>query len=363
MRQTAIAFSLAILCGAQGSAFAAAVSKEKAASSSSQKFFDQAQLFLRKNDFKQAEIELRRSIAERPDVALTHYYLANTLVHLQRHEEAMEEFQRCYRLDPYGLTSGYCRKALVTYGQKSSADADSVSVDGELDAVVAMQRYKTAVNSDSKKPSVRIAAIKGQAEREKQRHQQVAESFVKSANLAGEFEAKEIRNRAKEEVDNIINGPRSSMPSRQALDAERATAIRKNAEEMEIIVKDRAAKRSQQYSQWSKEKGDLLDETVSNLENQINTKNLPGTPKLNEIGTDLFVRNYGQSSSQASTRPAVAKVGSGANGGDSNPATAVVGDSQAVSKSVDDSRANSNGQNNNVPISSRSVHGQIVPPM
>ena len=364
MRQSALQISLAILLLAQPTAFSATVSNTSRSQESGQKYFEQAQIFLRSGNYKQAEIELRRSIAERSDVGLSHYYLANTLVHLNRHDEAIDEFKRSYKLDPYGLTSGYCRQALMKYGHQSPADETPIATDGELDAVTAIQHYSKSSKGEKKPDSARVAAMKIQAEREKQRHQEFADSLVKSSNLIGEVEAREIRNRAREDVDNIINGSQNLMPYKQALNAERATAIRKNAEEMEIIVKDRAAKRSQQYSQWSKEKSELLDQTVSNIQNQLNTKALPGTPKLNEIGTDLFVRNYGQSSSSASARPALVKIGPDSSSNSDNiPASVTVGDAENAGKRPDELRATPAVQNNRLPITSRNVHGQIVPPM
>jgi tetratricopeptide (TPR) repeat protein len=367
MRHIALEISLAILFLTQSTAFAATVSNAARPQESGQKYFEQAQILLRNGNYKQAEIELRKSISERSDVALSHYYLANTLVHLQRHDEAIEEFKRSYKLDPYGPTSGYCRKALMTYGRKSPADETPIATDGELDAVTAIKHYSKSSKGEKNPDSARITAIKNQAEREKLRHQEFADSLVKSANLIGDVEAREIRNRAKVDVDNIINGAQNLIPANQMIQAERATQIRKNAEEMEIIVKDRAAKRSQQYSQWSKEKGELLDETVSNIQNQLYTKSLPGTPKLNEIGTDLFVRNYGQSPTSASggsAQPATVKVNSGNNSNSgNNPASATVSDSESAAKRPTELRATPAVQNNRLPITSRTVHGQIVPPM
>ena len=364
MRQIALEISLAILFLTPSTAFAATVSNASKPQDNGQKYFAQAQILLRNGNYKQAEIELRRCVAERSDVALSHYYLANTLVHLQRHDEAIEEFRRSYKLDPYGPTSGYCRKALITYGQKSPADESPVEADGEMEAVTAIEHYNKSSKTEKKPDSARIVVMKSQAEREKLRHQEFADSLVKSANLIGDVEAREIRNRAKEDVDNIINGAQNLIPARQMMQAERATQIRKNAEEMEVIVKDRAAKRSQQYSQWSKEKGELLDETVSNIQNQLKSKTLPGTPKLNEIGTDLFVRNYEQSSTSASARPALVKVNSDNNtNGENTPASVTVGDSKSAAKRPDEVRAAPAVQNNHLPITSRTVHGQIVPPM
>jgi hypothetical protein len=363
MRQIALEISLAILFMTPSTAFASTVSAASRAQDNGQRYLAQAQGTFQKGNYKQAEIELRQSVAENPKIALAHYYLANTLVHLQRHDEAIDEFKRSYKLDPYGPTSGYCRKALITYGERSPADESPIATDGELDAVSAIKHYSKSSKGQTDAGSARIAAIKSQAEREKQRHQEFADSLVKSANLAGEVEAREIRNRAKEEVDNIVNGSRSPIPYKQAMDAERATAIRKNAEEMEVIVRDRAAKRSQQYSEWSKQTSELLDETVSNIQNQLNSKVLPGTPKLNEIGTDLFVRNYGQSSTSASARPAIVKVNSDNSNSENTPASVTVGDNENAAKQRDELRAPPAVQKNRLPLTSRTVHGQIVPPM
>lgn len=333
MRHASLLLSLIAICSIQTEARADA----------SQKHFEQAQLSLKKGSYKQAEIELRESISERPNVALSHYYLANTLVHLQRHDEAIDEFRRAYRLDPYGLTSGYCRQALDKYGQRM-ASAPKPGV-------------------DDKAHSASVATIKMQAEREKQRHQNFADSLARSASVAGDFQVRKIRAYEKEEVDRIMNAPGSALPGSQALSAERAASVRRNAEEMEVIAKDMTVKRSQQYAQWSQEKSALLDETVDNLQNQLSTKSLPGSAKLNEKGTDLFVRNYGQVSTSVAPKSASVRVSNDDSNMENRSANVTVSESESVVKRPDELRSVPAAKNNHLPITSRTVHGQIVPPM
>ncbi len=293
--------------------------------------------------YKKAEIELREAIAEDPASATAHYYLADTLVYLNRHDEAVEEFKRSYRLDPYGPVSGYCRKALLTYNTKV---AEPEAEDEPLKATESMKRY---FFSDPKAPSKqKVAAIHDQAEREKLRHKQVGESLTKAYNTTAEVEAQSIQRNARDEIDAIINGrmANSPYPQDRQIAATRADAVQKNADEMARIAKARAEQRQVELKLYSKQRSDLVDEAVSNLEKNLITKNLPGTPELQHAGTDLFVRNYSPAKSQ-SQYP------------DPHPATARI--NPASPDEIDAARAEQKRLQAQAPRVNREVRGQVVP--
>ena len=246
--------------------------------------------------YKKSEIELRAAISEDPGNPTAHYYLADTLVYLGRHDEAVEEFRRSYRLDPFGPVSGYCRKALLTYNIKI---AEPEAEDEPIQATDAIKRY---FFSDPKAPSrEKIAAIHDQAEREKLRHKQTADSLTKAYNTTVEHESQLIQRNARDEIDSIINGRlgNSPYPGDRQMAATRADAVQKDADEMSRLAKMRADQKQLEYKLYSKQRSDLVDEAVSNLEKNLITKNLPGSPQLQHAGTDLFVRNYLPSQSQS----------------------------------------------------------------
>jgi tetratricopeptide (TPR) repeat protein len=251
------------------------------------------------NSFKESELFLRQSIAENPLNADAHYYLANALVHLSRHDEAIEEFKRTYRLDPFGPTSGYCRKALKAYAEKQAADKSADDDGGEiLDATSSLMRYaqKDSGKGDSQ---AKLITLREQAEREKIRHQQSADSYGRAMRSTGEGEALTIRQNARDDIDRILHGTRGGLPWVQQAAEARAAEVQRNADELERIAKERAGEKAAEYKSVSKAKGKALDETVNNLERQLITKTLPGTPSLKHDGTDLFVRSYSPSTQKS----------------------------------------------------------------
>jgi hypothetical protein len=267
-------------------------------------FFARAVQYYQRNDFKNAELFLRQAISEAPGEPNMHYYLANTLVRLNRHDEAKEEFKRAYNLDPYGPISGYCRKALAVYDNQNPDAAPAVSATDNL------MRYSNREPSIVD-PEKKVLSLRSQAEREKLRHQQVADSYSRAMNSTGDGEAQRIRQNSRDEIDSILHGTRYSYPWMQQAAEARAQQVQSNADELERIARDRAKERAAEYKAVSKEKGKSLDETVTNLERQFTTKALPGTPQLRHDGTDLFVRSYSPSTAKSpypDAHPAVARV-------------------------------------------------------
>ena len=269
-------------------------------------FYARAVQYYQRNDFKNAELFLRQAISESPSDPGSHYYLANTLVHLNRHDEAIDEFKRSYHLDPYGPTSGYCRKALKTYEGQSTKD----DTGDPLDATSSMLRYAHKQPSAAD-PQEKLVSLRLQAEREKVRHQQSADSYSRAINSTGEGEAQTIRQNARNEIDQIMHGTRNTQPWLEQAATARAAEVQHNADEMEKIAHERASEKAADYKALSKAKGKALDETVSNLERQLVTKTLPGSPTLRHDGTDLFVRTYAPSTQKSpypDAHPAVARV-------------------------------------------------------
>jgi tetratricopeptide (TPR) repeat protein len=286
-------------------------SKGVAGSANGISFLNRAIQLYKQNSFKESELFLRQSIAENPSNIDAHYYLANALVHLNRHDEAIEEFKRTYRLDPFGPTSGYCRKALKAYAEKQSANKAPDEDSGEIvDAASALRRYaqKDAGSSDSQ---TKLVTLREQAEREKLRHQQAADSYGRAMRSTGEGEALTIRQNARDDIDRILHGTRGGLPWVQQAAEARAAEVQRNADELERIARERAGEKAAEYKSVSKAKGCALDETVNNLERQLITKTLPGSPSLKHDGTDLFVRSYSPSTQKSpypDAHAAVARV-------------------------------------------------------
>jgi tetratricopeptide (TPR) repeat protein len=292
--------SSAVSLSASTSSALTAVKGNTKGSANGTAFLNRAIHLYQQNSFKESELYFRQAIAENPSNVDAHYYLANALVHLNRHDEAIEEFKRTYRLDPFGPTSGYCRKALKAYADKQAADktADDDGGGEILDATSSLMHYAQKESGKSASDA-KLVNLRAQAEREKIRHQQAADSYGRAMRSTGDGEALTIRQNARDDIDRILHGTRGGLPWVQQAAEARAAEVQHNADELERIARERAGEKAAEYKSVSKAKGKSLDETVNNLEHQLITKTLPGTPSLKHDGTDLFVRSYSPSTQKS----------------------------------------------------------------
>ena len=104
--------AFAVICAARVCAAEVAPSDflSKGISSYNRKDYAVAQQFL-----------LKAVDGEFKNVAVAHYYLANTLMQMSKTNAALEEYERCYSLAPFSSFSGYCRMMLIRYGKNPDA--------------------------------------------------------------------------------------------------------------------------------------------------------------------------------------------------------------------------------------------------
>lgn len=249
--------------------------------------------------YQHAETCLRQVAEVQPGDPAVHYYLANALVHLGKHKEAIREYQTSYKLDPYGTVSGYCRKALEAY----RADIPAATVASGAGKSAVGSTFAAVIHEYGTTPGPMndaIGKIRQEAESEKGRHKQFADSLSAAAMKTGELQAGQIQEAAKDEIDRIYN-PAPVMIGRAAynplmftpeMQKAKADEVRKNADEASRLARMRAEERADIYKRWTQDRAYVLDETAANLENQLHARNLPGTPRLAATGTGLYVRNY-----------------------------------------------------------------------
>ncbi len=265
------------------------------------------QRYLSLGQYPQAEEAFRQSAVEHPRDPIVHYYLANVLVYLKKHPLAMEEYNLAFRLDPYGPISGYCRKALVTYRMHG---APPIAEPEESEPISAAERLGIRLPEENEHGSV-VKVIRSQAEREKSRHRQYAESIAATMVRGGETRAQIIERNAHDAINEAINSPLRVRPFENPLVAMenrrlQIEQMRKEAEEAAKQERAVAAEKSDAYKRWSLEHEFSLDEIASNLEGQLLTKALPGSARLHAEGTGLFVRYYGRSKADVDVHNSVA---------------------------------------------------------
>jgi tetratricopeptide (TPR) repeat protein len=253
---------------------------------------------LKAGRYQHAEIYLRQALSDRASDPNVHYYLANALVYLAKHHEAIAEYQTSYKLDPYGPVSGYCRRALEAYkAEVPEAGTTSGVAIAVKPPTKYVQDYEPRLESGL---NGAIEKIRHDAETEKSRHRQAADSLSTAAVKSGEQQATQIQDAARDEIDRIYNPP-ANMIGRAAynplsftpeMQKAKADEVRRNADEAAQLARNRAAQKASVYKQWTKEHDFVLDESALNLEKQLHERNLPGTPRLAGVGTGLYVRNY-----------------------------------------------------------------------
>ncbi|HEY9867904.1 MAG TPA: tetratricopeptide repeat protein, partial [Candidatus Obscuribacterales bacterium] len=93
-----------------------------------------------------------------------HYYKANALVKLGRHDEAINEYRTSYALDPYGDAAYYCQAALSAYGEPS-VGAPLLVVGQGPGAPLDVERAMRKISDQSRQASTKLLDA-GQAEKD-----------------------------------------------------------------------------------------------------------------------------------------------------------------------------------------------------
>lgn len=165
-----------------------------------------------------------------------HYYLANTLVHLNDREGAIREYRIAYALEPDGDIAKECRLALWvynadSYGPRSSRGGTSSSV----------PFGKITFSSD---PVIQQAVLT--------MHKQV------------------------DQLTSLYLMPPANYGSGQRASVLRRMYSRPNMQQMQDNARSASA----------------VAESASNLERQLNNKSSGSAVKLDPYGTNLYIRKY-----------------------------------------------------------------------
>ncbi|MBX9879825.1 MAG: hypothetical protein K2Y22_15310 [Candidatus Obscuribacterales bacterium] len=269
--------------------------------------------------YKHAVVFLSQAVSLDPTNSLGHYYLANTLTRLNQAQEALIEYQICKRLDPTGPVAGYCKQAVQAIAAQDKqvqhlADAsEDISDSGTT-------RTESNTSRLSKHPDINRAmfVIRREVEYEKDKHKLQAEAGKKAAIASAEHAARQIKEQAEADIERAANESWTAVPTviRNMLTSNyiynpelarlRADEIRRNAEEAEKKARRFGEMKAAEYTKLSADKQKVLDEVAVNLRSQMEQPAGPSGVKLQPVGTDLYVRyygNYGKSGTANGARP------------------------------------------------------------
>jgi tetratricopeptide (TPR) repeat protein len=265
--------------------------------------------------YRDAVVVMSQAALAYPASPVVHYHLANALVKAGMHEQAMQEYQLSYRLDPYSSVAGYCRMALKAYG---ALEPDAGQGHVRLPALTGCQN---GFNGDALVTRAKTT-IRRQAEFEKSKHRSTGEALAALAFRHAETDLQKIRQDMNEQLQRALEPPVMTLPTGRGVISlpmpfnpeiakARADAIRREAQEQERKVRQFADTRANQYRRWSKEREYALDEVVANLESQLDEPVGRSGVKLQPVGTDLYVRYYGYkrySKEMPDTQPASVRI-------------------------------------------------------
>jgi len=294
-----------------------------------------------KKQFSLASYYLRAALEADSNNAHLYYYLANSYVHVKRHEEAIVCYRRSYQLDPFGTVSGFCRQALLAYNvaipevsMKAHRKPTPAYKPGShynkqwppLPVVAEPPTAEEAVSEEEdsegeeQPKSVReqtvhehhmnnaTAMIRRQAEDEKARKKLYVDNLSDNIVKTGAAKASRIKAEAEEQIKEMYEGPLlydsqgnargrglphwRLNPILQDYLKEQAEQIRREAESRAQLEISMSHDKSSEYKKWYLDREGDIDYVADSLESQLRiTKSRSGI-LLNPIGTGLYVRNY-----------------------------------------------------------------------
>lgn len=240
-----------------------------------------------------------RMAIKSPTDPMSRYYLATCYVYLNRHDEAIVEYENCYRLDPFGPVSGYCRQALLAYGRGIPTDAERAALTKPPSALSRVPVSPAAVKNTVNQA---VSTIRRQTHSEKSRHRSDEEVSIIHARRVCESVIRRIRDDADRKIREIVETPLN--PNGQfglfsyELERQRREAliasIRQKADADIRKMQDDTEDKIRNHKVHSQTQQGALDEVADSLESQIATSNLKDRVRLRAEGTGLYVRYYGK---------------------------------------------------------------------
>jgi tetratricopeptide (TPR) repeat protein len=219
---------------------------------------------------------------------LFHYYLADTLVHLGRHEEALKEYRIAYTLNPSSSVANYCKLALSRYGTGTEpqiwhekGEAKNSGPDAQLVQSVSVIHKQT---EDSKN-----IMIQGAHDRSTNALRSTDENIKTSQR----------------QTQQMINDLQAQSLSLDPGSARRAAAsINAQSEEQQkglTNLKRNTDRIASESMKDAVQRSLYVEQSATNLEQMMVAPHKAGDVVLDKNGTNLYVRNYSSSISSTAT--------------------------------------------------------------
>ena len=213
---------------------------------------------------------------------ILHYYMANTYVHLNQTESAIREFRIAYALAPAGEIARLSKLGLANFGMDST---------GALPNTKIGLPNKIPSGLDPKIKQA-LAVFRRKIEEARLLSVQQNQGQLDAVSRRAEFETQLIQRQTQQQIDDLKNTmPYSRSPTlRQSMEQQ----LRDDANSrIDALNKHYSLQRSLAAGAATKSTA-RIDESANNLEQLMIAKPHVGVPKLNPLGTNLYIRNYAE---------------------------------------------------------------------
>lgn len=219
--------------------------------------------------YHSAQEHFEKAIAASPNSAAAYAHLGDTLLRLQDRAGAREAYKACFRADPFGEYAAYAKNYLLMLTNEQAYNKTAPQ-----DTPITVERT--------------IRTINNQADDAHRRHISHGEIHANHRLRLGEIEADLIlglhpqRNRRQSVYDPFYVYDPNDRTDISNLAQIRTSYIRSDSRVQANRVRVEAAKRAA-----------LVQESAANLKELLLQPAKPGEAKLRAMGTNLYVRYYG----------------------------------------------------------------------
>jgi tetratricopeptide (TPR) repeat protein len=343
----------------------------------SQNYFQQGVEAYNTGNYALASANLKIAVTASPNVALAHYYLANTYLQLKEPPAmAYSEYTKCFQLSPQGQLHQYSLNALEkledTYAEfriptnvanpfgpmfekiRNGSDDSSNSYDDPLRAQADVYhkqaqdaRVQQAAATD---PALlkTVDRIQSQSDIVKQNIDNVGKTVANDYSSGLQLDLQKLERQRDRTLAEMT--ARGTHYSHHAIKAAEVSFDQKITD-----LQTRIEQEGQTHQADASKEIRHFDRDVEDLTNQLtNTKSLPGTPVLQSTGTNLYTRQYADpaSTSRKEEPPTELKA---------TPEALTLNPHNVPGKSIYRVTKEPDSKKSNIPDANLNVRGNLLP--
>ncbi len=239
-----------------------------------------------------------------------HYMLGNCLIQLSREKEAVQEYNQSLYLDPHGVSSLYCQKALTGITLKHTPAPPGAS--GQLPLPVAKSPNalppppdgpEKSQNTDNRAVSDSAGKISAQTTETEAHANEECEARIRDVNRDAERQIADLQREQQERIDANKPAMAVKLAYRTFQYADDAATKEEITRRIEAVKKEQARKIAELRLAY-KVKQTMSEDAAITLDKQY--ANPQSNVKLSPAGTNIYVRSYETSNDPSGSKVPVA---------------------------------------------------------